>query len=249
MKDLVYYTVGFSPAYIGVLELSVRSLRISGWKGDVAVLCDASFLDECKRRIGSDVHYFTFPNSKTPEEASINKLRIFELPTIHSYNRVFFLDCDILVHMNLSVLFDRITRPGILYVYTENRLQTSHTNILYGLQDYTEDELAFFSANSVHVLNAGCFAFLRTDAMKAHFSAILEMIRTHVGPFFYEQSFMNAYFNRNGQTDRTLLVDSNYVFPPQEGKPYPNTLLHFAGNPGNGNTKYRRMKLYMWAYL
>lgn len=179
----------------------------------------------------------------------MNKLRIFDLPSIQSYDRVFFLDSDIVVHMNLQLLLNRVVRPGILYVYTENREQRSHTNILYGLQTYTDAELESFRSNSVHVFNAGCFAFLRTDAMKLHFDAILIMIRDHRGPFFYEQSFMNAYFNRNGQTDRTLLVDSNYAFPPQEGRPYPNHLLHFAGDPGQGKSKYHRMKRYMWAYL
>ncbi len=249
MKDLVYYTVGFSRAYIRVLKLSIQSLRVSGWQGDVAVICDASFLSQCQSEIGTNVQYLTFPDSKTPEEASINKLRIFELPSIRSYDRIFFLDSDIVVHMNMQTLFDRVTRSGILYVFTENNEHRCHSDILYGLKDYTEEELASFRANSVYVFNAGCFAFRMTDAMKTHFDAILTMISTHVGPFFYEQSFMNAYFNRNGQTDRTLLVTSNYVFPPIEGRPYRNNLLHFAGDPGRGDQKYQRMRRYMWAYL
>ena len=247
-SQLVYYTVGYSPAYIDVLALSIRTLRASGYVGDVAVLCDESFLPRCKELLGTDLHYKTFPNSTSPEQASMNKLRIFELPDINRYDRVLFLDSDILVHTNVNAFFHRITTPGNLYVYTETTKQVDHTNLMWGLCSYTPLELAVFEMSAVHVFNAGCFAFVRDDAMKDHFLAIQYMITQHTGPFFYEQSFMNVYFNRNGKTDRTLFTDANYVFPKGE-RAYPGYLIHFAGDPGSGKTKFHRMTSYMRSYL
>jgi hypothetical protein len=242
--DLVYYTVGCSSAYIDVLALSLKSLRTSGYTGDVAVLCDESFLSRCKAVMGDTVLYKTFPDSRTPEQASMNKLRIFELPDIENYERVLFLDSDILVHMDTSTLFQRITDPGILYVYTETRNQEDHRNLMWGLQDYTPTELHAFQNHGVHVFNAGCFAFARDDTMKDHFLAIQYRVMQHTGSFFYEQSFMNVYFNTNGQTDRSLLTDANYVLSPQPGVSYPGHLVHFTGYPGNGATKLQRMQVY-----
>lgn len=249
MPDLVYYTVGHSPAYIEVLQLSIESLRRSKWTGDVAVICDQSFLERCKQRLGDGIQYLTTPDSQTPEQASINKLRIFELPTIGQYDRVLFLDSDILVHMNLEDLVSGIARDGVLYVYTETQKQIDHLSLMWSLKSYTVTDLARFRTDSVYVFNAGCFAFVRSNAMQQHFLAIQYMIMTHNGPFFYEQSFMNVYFNRNGQTDRTLLTSDNYAFPPQPGVAYPGHLVHFAGDPGQGGNKYQRMNRYMEAYL
>lgn len=249
MRQLVYYTIGYSPAYINVLRLSIHSLRASGYSGDVAVLCDEGMLAQCKEVLKGQVMYHTFSNARTPEQASMNKLRIFELPNIEEYDRILFLDSDILVHMNVESLFENIVAPGILYVYTETRKIEDHMNLMWGLKNYTSSELSSFQSNGVYVFNAGCFAFVRSNEMRDHFMQVQYSITTHTGPFFYEQSFMNAYFNRNNQTDRTLLTDTNYAFPPKENTAYPNCLVHFAGDPGRGESKYERMARYMRNYL
>lgn len=245
---LVYYTVGYSATYIDVLALSIQSLRAAGYVGDIAVLCDESFLPRCKEAIKSSVIYHTLPDSTSPEQASMNKLRIFELPGIEKYDKVLFLDSDILVHMNVNALIHRIMAPGKLYVYTETTNQCDHKNIMWSLCSYDDLELEIFRLCSVHVFNAGCFAFIRNDAMKQHFEAVKTMMSNHKGPFFYEQSFMNVYFNRNRQTDRTLFTEDNYVFP-KHGRAYPGYLLHFAGDPGSGKTKLQRMTEYTRSYL
>ncbi len=245
---LVYYTVGYSPTYIDVLALSIQSLRTSGYMGDIAVLCDESFLPRCKELLPSDILFHTFLDSTSPESASMNKLRIFELPGIEMYEKVLFLDSDILVHTNVNALFRRIVSPGKLYVYTETTKHSDHKNIIWSLCSYDDLELEIFRLCSIHVFNAGCFAFVRNDTMKEHFSAIQDMISKHEGPFFYEQSFMNVYFNRNRQTDRSLFTEDNYMFP-KDKKAYPGYLLHFAGDPGSGKTKLQRMTEYTRSYL
>jgi len=249
MKDLVYYTIGFNAAYIDVLELSIKSLRKYGYLGDIALICDEGMLHQCKMILGDTILYYTCANSKTPEQASMNKLRIFELPTIEDYDRILFLDSDILVHMNVNSIFEKIVTSGVLYVYTETYKNEDHMNLMWGLKNYTQDELSSFGLNNIYVFNAGCFAFLRNTEMYAHFMQVQYSITIHVGPFFYEQSFMNVYFNRINKTDRTLLTELNYAFPPKDNTSYPNHLVHFAGDPGSGKSKYQRMLKYMNAYL
>lgn len=249
MKSLIYYTVGHNRTYIKVLRLSVESLRVSGYSGDIAVLCDESFLDECRETLGSDVLYKALPDSKTPEQASMNKLRIFELPDIHSYDCVLFLDSDILVYMSMPPFLEKITNPDCLYVYTESRKPEDHRNIYWSLGNYTDSDIADFREREVYVFNAGCFAFVPDAAMEEHFLNIQYMIMNHSGPFFYEQSFMNVYFNRNGKTDRTLITPENYAFPPKADQDYFGYLLHFAGCPGDGREKSDRMRAYIDSYL
>ena len=247
--NLVYYTLGYSGSYLDVIGLSIASLRRSEYTGHIAVLCDEMFLPQCKATLGPDILYKTFPNSTTPEQASMNKLRIFDLPGIESYDRVLFLDSDILVHMDTAPLFQSIVTPGTLYVYTETTNQEDHQALYWGLQSYTQEELAVFRETNTHVFNAGCFAFVRNDVMKEHFRTILRGIAQYTGPFFYEQSFLNVYFNRNGATDRTLLTSANYVLGPDQSRAYPGYLVHFSGDPGSGTSKYQRMSAYIRVHL
>jgi hypothetical protein len=244
MKDLVYYTVGYSSTYIDVITLSITSLRKFNSTVDIAVLCDVSMEAQCKSVFPSDVHIRTFTNSKTPEESSMRKLHIFDTELLCAYDRALFIDCDIVVHVDVQTILDNLVNPEVLYVGDEND-QRGHKHIYYSLLNYTKEDYAFFEANSIIPFNAGCFGFVVSPAIKAHFDAINDMIRTHKGRFFYEQSFMNAYFNRINKTDRTVLTKSTYTLFPKSNTSYGGTLVHFTGGPGNAKNKIYRMKQYM----
>jgi hypothetical protein len=59
------------------------------------------------------------------------------------------------------------------------------------------------------VFNCGQFAFVQSDIMRAHFSAVRHCIATTKAanlPFFYEQSFMNHHFNINGRIDDSVFT-------------------------------------------
>jgi hypothetical protein len=84
--------------------------------------------------------------------------------------------------------------------------------------------------------------------MREHFSNILEKIKNHMGYFYYEQSFMNAYFNMNNQTDRTAITNDNYVMFPKAIK-YEGKLIHVCGAAGNAKPKYEIMSWYYNTYL
>jgi len=248
MKDLLYYTIGFSASYIQVIQLSINTVRISGWTGDIAIICDHSLIDECKKIIGYSVIYLPITDSKTPEGASMNKLHIFDFPIVSTYDRVMFLDGDIVVHMDLSGLFSGITSNNVLYVCTESTKHDDHRFIYWSLESYTPSQLAYLKDNSIHVFNAGTFAFIPSVDMKEHFDNVLNMISSHHGRFFYEQSFMNVYFNLINRTDRTVFTEKCYVFDHGE-RNHMGKLIHFAGNPGNGMNKHTEMSLYINRYL
>ena len=243
MRDLIYYTVGYNEGYIQVLHISIQTLRMYS-SADVLVICDASFLPKCKEILPESILYMTVPDSTSKEAASMHKLNIFDYPDINSYDRVLFLDSDIIVHTPLDTFFAGVRRPGILYVYTERAGQHEHKNLCFSLLTYTLEDILTFKLHNIRVFNAGCFLFVRCNAMKDHFAAIRKMIATHTGPFFYEQSFMNVYFNRLNATDRSVLTYANYRMGPLPGLDYKGFILHFAGMPGDPNNKLESMKAY-----
>ena len=243
MRDLVYYAIGYNEKYISLLDISIKSLMIYS-SVDILVICDASLLPMCKEVLPERVLYMTTPDSLTIESSAMQKLNIFDYENINSYDRVLFLDSDIIVHTSLEPFFNGVRRPGILYVYTEREEQYEHKNLCFSLLNYTSKDFLMFTLNKVMVFNTGCFLFVRCPAMKFHFDEIRKMIKTHKGPFFYEQSFMNVYFNKLNATDRTVLTKLNYRMGAWYYRHYKGFIAHFSSIPGNVITKLECMKEY-----
>ena len=244
MKTLVYYTIGFSRGYIDMLEISIQSLR-KVYTGDIGVICDESMIHECQQRM-SDSIVWSVPDSTSGTIASMNKLRIYDFIQVNDYDKVLYLDTDILVVNSIDSYFEKINQEGMLYVYTETTNQENHKHLFWSLQNYTEEDYAFFRRENISPFNAGTFGFVSTGEMKHNFESIGEMIATYTGSYFYEQSFMNVYFNKRNKTLRHVFTPNNYIFSPQTGKLFKDAiLLHFADASVSAYRKCERMKNYL----
>ena len=241
MRDLIYYTIGYGTGFIPLLDMSLKTLRVYHPTIDVAVICDESIVEDCGSLVSKyNVILLPCQNAKTPEEASMHKLLIFHYPLIHSYDRILFLDADILVHVSVDPMFEKVVDPTKLYVYIERTAIEEHANLFWSLQTYQQRHYDYFRAHNIFVFNAGCFFFYVNDEMKKHFEAVIEMIRGHVGSFFYEQSFMNVYFNTHALTDGSVLIEDNYKMGyVVEGVNYEGKLVHFAGSRDRRPTEMR----------
>jgi hypothetical protein len=235
--NLVYYTVGYNPEYIDMLELSITSLRKYNPSIDVLIIADKMMENKCKKRFPT-VQVVTCDDSVSAMDSSMKKLQIFNYD-ISKYSKVLFIDSDILIGMNLNVIFDGI-KINNLYAYAERKtdLFFHHQEKYYSLLDYTKEQLTFLTDNNIYTFNAGLFGFLNTPVMKDHFDNVLDLIEKHKGNsnYWYEQSFMNVYFNLRKITDLTLINDDNYImnfesapvkFYHQSLK-YKNKILHFS---------------------
>jgi hypothetical protein len=244
MKSLVYYTIGCKRGYIEMLDLSIQSLR-KVYSGAIGILCDESMLSECKEKI-PDAIYWSVPDSETGQIASMNKLRVFDFIEVDDYDAVLYLDADILAVNPIDSYFEGITEDGMLYVYTESDKQDRHKELFWSLQTYTEEDYAFLRRNNILPFNAGAFGFRPTQVMKDQFQEVRDSIASHTGPYFYEQSFLNVYFNLRNKTVRTLFTPDTYIFFPQTGTPYKNArLLHFADASQSATRKCNRMRDYL----
>lgn len=256
MNHLFYYTVGYSDKYVDCLKLSIASLRKYNKNSDIIVLVDESLAEKAQAVI-SDVKFILCPDSKTPEEASMRKLKIFDYD-IQKYSTVLFIDSDIIIHTNINTIVSSIVSYNKVYVFSEksymypefkDRNVNFHTESYWSLNNYSQSDLDYLSNTNTEVFNAGLFAFKPTTGMKNHFIAMNNMIQAHNGPFFYEQSFMNVYFNLNGMTDRTLFTDDNYILFPNEDTNYNGKIIHFCGAVADGYTKYNKMNSYINKYM
>jgi alpha-N-acetylglucosamine transferase len=242
MKYLAYYTVGYQPSYITVMELSIRSMRMYNPEIDIRIICDIQFREKVAR-LFPDARICERPNSATPEIASMQKLSIFQ-EDLSGYDAILFIDSDILVGIPIASLLDRVVNDNRLYAYAESNDISDHRHIYWSLNKYTDADINFFTTNYIRIFNAGLFSFRPSDAIRDHFCNIQEMIRIHKGPFFYEQSFMNVYFNTRNLVDYSIWTPENYIMHASNTST-PVGILHFCGSPGNGGSKIHRMTSYI----
>jgi|GEM_PF-4745701 len=209
--NLVYFTVGFNSDYIKLLYLAIKSLRKRN-AVDVMVICDESLVEQCSNYLKefSDIKIVPCENSTDAPNSSMKKLQIFKYD-LTKYSKILFLDSDILVGRTLDYFFDGIIENK-LYAGDEINYTTFNLHELkyHSFLNYTEENLLFFKKNQIKPFNAGFFGFLNNLEMKEHFENILEMVRTHTGHFYYEQSFMNVYFNLRNLADTKLINIQNY---------------------------------------
>ena len=146
------------------------------------------------------------PDNVDHIRASMRKVEIYKYSKLDQYEKVLYLDCDIILLKDVEqCVFPLIQELGRLHVCKEHETFSHHKHLFWGFEDYTEEQLAEFEERNQHVFNAGQFGFRVCEEIKAHFKNIHDMIESKVRPnFFYEQSFLNWYFNSRFLTVENL---------------------------------------------
>lgn len=195
-RDLIYYVIGGDTDYASLLRLSIESLRRhpENRKYDILIICDPDFAFTLHDL--SVQFYLTWKN-KDHIQASMRKMEIFQYPRINEYSKALYLDCDTVITGSLQPLFDAIHDDNVLYCVPE--LQANHEQSYYHCRDdpYTPEVLASFAKENIYPFNCGQFALILSENMQQHFTQVAEQKLTYDPSLhFYEQSFMNNYFNR-----------------------------------------------------
>lgn len=199
--NLVYFTIGFQPGYVQLLEVCVASLRKKCDMTNIKLLlmCDINYLPHAQH-IGFDYIIVT-PDNHSPEQVSMRKVEIFGFDMIDNFKKVIYLDSDIVITGDLNTIFQEIVDDNLLYTFNESDDFNEHKLVYFGRQDYSDWQLDNFRRRDIKVFNCGQFGFMVSPQMKAHFANVLVLMRDTSRPSFYEQSFMNYYFNTRYLTD------------------------------------------------
>jgi len=249
MSNLVYFAIGYNDKFVDVVNLAIRYLRLKNPTITVMVICDESFMEKCANMFPPDTLLFSVPDSKTKQDATMNKLRIFDALEGTDFKRVMYIDSDILVDRNIDSIMYQVTNEEKLYAFHENSNINSHNDINWSFSNYSEAYLEFFKERRIYVFNTGLFAFMNTPQMKQHFKNTIELIQSHDGEQFLEQSGMNVYFNKRDLVDGSLITSEVYNMYTPFDERCRNKIIHFAGDPGNDDYKLGSMKHFMIHYL
>jgi len=246
--NLVYYTVGFDPGYLDLLYLSIRSLRKHNTT-DVMVICDNLLVDQCVEKLKAfRVQVVPCSDSISAMDSSMKKLQIFNYD-ISNYSKILFMDSDILVDIDLITIFSNINDDK-LHAPIEHRELGFHYEKCHSLNTYTKEDIDFLVKNRIYPFCSGIFGFVNSIRMKEHFSNIHVMIQNHTSYYYYEQSFMNVYFNLRNLVNRDTINDSNYsmgtaVFSNSPTRiwnkhKFRNKMFHFS-DPRGADAKLKEM--------
>lgn len=252
-KNLIYFTFFGDKKYSKLLDLLLQTLKKQNYQNfDLLFIAEkdtAKEINKLKSLEGFNVDYFILPKTKDPVEASMRKLKIYDYKKIDQYKNILFLDLDIIVIGNLSKIFEERTIPNIFYSGTQRCSHDLHKSVYHRLIEYNNEELERFAKNDTFAFNAGQFFFKNTSTMRKHFENINKMANNWEGEYFFEQSFLNCYFNVLGLSNvfkfkeqfRFVAINEgemNNVFNSEA------VFAHFMGSAADASDKFFFIKKY-----
>lgn len=253
-KNLIYFTLFGDTSYVKLLRALVATLKKQKYKNfDLLFITDKStapLIKKIRDLKQFNVDYHIIKNDiKDPVTSSMQKLKIYDYKNIDQYSKILFLDCDILVIGDLSKIFDEKTRANVFYSGLQRFSHGIHRIPFHRLLEYNEKELQRFEKNNIFPFNAGQFFFLNTASMKKHFENINEFVAKWDGEYFFEQSFLNCYFNVLSMSnvfkfkDQFCFVSINEHETQNKFNP-DAVVVHFMGSTAEGSDKMLFIKTY-----
>jgi lipopolysaccharide biosynthesis glycosyltransferase len=207
-KTLIYFTIGGDPKYVELLDLCLKTLHEQNPDlnnfADIMVMCDENY-KQYIQNLKIDFLYIT-DSTKNPMQISMKKVEIFTFLEKHNnYQKVLYLDCDLIIMNSLKKLFEMELKDDVLYVVPEFEYNLNYYSFHSGSRIYTPEQHRFLQKNNIRGFNCGQFLFLNNPQMKQHFKNVLDMMKSNDDiNFFYEQSFMNYYFNLSNKISYQL---------------------------------------------
>ena len=241
--NCIFITVFNQEKYVDMFFLLLESIFIYGNldnNTNILVYTSTPFMNKIKQS-----HLFnekiTFEINDTYndiDKACKSRLDVFTLSSINNYNKILYLDTDILVKDDINKVFD-VCKEDILYVLEEGEIDH---DIDYWGNSLFGDEIHNYKDKSA--FTSGILLFNNCGKIKELFDKIKEDIIHRPRSFVcYDQPYIvyntfkyNLY---NNKILKSLVVDnckdihSNYV------------IYHFSGGPGIYEHKIVNMSIFL----
>jgi len=122
-----------------------------------------------------------------------------------------------------------------------------HNSKYHNITRYTKEKIKRLEELKIKPFNAGQFLMLASVAMARHFTNVKFITHLWQKEYFFEQSFLNTYFNYNEAANTSLLEDYFSIYYIAQHRIETLKLdksknIHYAGDPCNGSTKLEFLK-------
>ena len=168
--NLICVCVFYNPNYIHLLKLLARSIsiksKINKETTEILIMTSPSFQPIIQKELENfnlPVNYYLL-NLNNILEAACARLSIFNYENINKYDKILYLDTDILINSDINVLFNLELSSEKIYVLEEGRLDTQdHGNQFFDFTKYDRNIPAFTS---------GIILFKNSDSIKTLFNNV-----------------------------------------------------------------------------
>lgn len=209
MKKLIYFCAFFKEGYIELAKLLMTSMIKFGNIGsdiDILIMTSEEFKtklenDELAIRLNLKFHII---EANSLPEACYSRLRIFEYRNIHEYDKILYIDTDVLVLNDINELFS-YEIDDLIYAVEEGGSRKWHYS-LYSKYD------------ALHILpkksfSTGIMLFNNSTIIKELFNSIvchiIEWIKNRKKmPSSMDQPFVIFHAYENNLYNNTLLTPS-----------------------------------------
>ena len=244
-SQLAYFCVFFNREYFRLADLLVKSISLfcDTNTTDFLILTTEEFKDDVYKLCSSTGIYIDIMvlPLKTMFQAACARLHVFNYKGIERYEKILYLDTDILVKGNLQTVFDLPIKE-----------------YLYGIESGTVQSPSFgaqFFGNSidpsVRGLNSGTLLFRNCLTIRDLFSRIRGHCEAHEEsqaaiPYCMDQPFINYHAIKGRLHNNTLLNAYVSLFEGYDEVKNEATsvICHFSYPIGNVGHKLNRMETY-----
>jgi len=243
--------VFYNEKYIKLLELLFLSLQMYSSPCDILILTSDDFKEKISAlsvrvRVPCKIHCLPCTSIF---EAACARLHLFDWDGIDAYDKILYLDTDIIVRRDLAPLFD-------------NDIENKLYGIASGTLESPQFGGQFFNCATCGLdhttpgVNSGTLFFRNCPEVRSLFEQINTHIHTHLAaglkiPTVMDQPFINYSAFTLGMCNTTLLMP--YVSLYEDTMHVENEatacVCHFSFPIGNFEHKYKRMSYFFQSLL
>ena len=237
--NLIVISVFLKKEYVELAYLLLNSLYKYGELDnatDILIYTSSEFVSQMLPKFKSAPIFKINDSIQTVVAASAARLDIFDFPEVAKYEKILYLDTDVLVVRPLAPVFDLATKDR-LYALEEGSLDSEVPYDYWGKDLFAPGEVSALEDKTG--FSAGVLLFKNTDTIRALFQRIKAHIATTPGTGFFEQAHMVYNTIKSGLKENQAMKP--HVIINETSTKTTKTILHFAGSPGDHQSKYGKM--------
>ena len=239
----VFCSVFHNPDYVDLFFLLLESISIYGniQSGEFEIILYttsefASKIISSKLYDAQYTHIFINDSYTTMEHACMSRYDIFSIPGIQKYEKILYLDTDILVFGDLRQVF-AMCQTNQLYALEEGEL----THEYWGGKLFSETEKQILK-NTLG-FSSGILLFRNCDAIRTLFNDVRKdaVVRKELMNCVFDQPYLNYHAHKKGLVFGKMQDYFTTRYEIEKSIQNIRHIVHFCGGVGNYPVKYDMM--------
>lgn len=233
---LIYYSISGNSEYVKLIEMSINSLLKNGYNGDILIICDENIKNILQ--LNYENLLYMIIDKVDSHQSSGNKLRIYEYEKLENYDKILYLDCDILITKNIDLLFLECNEDKFVVSSESEELKETIILVHWAGPLLSLEEKKLYE--NIKSINAGVFLFNNIPSNLELLKKTYEMFIDKEKYPCYEQPYLNYNLLINNKFIHSLqkYITHHSYYNFDENK----IINHYCGGPGNFTLKYHTMK-------